>query len=60
MIKIRATHHYAFRSGEWADLFSIQYDDEGRALYVVEFEDGAQDVWPAWDLQHGYEVRVEY
>lgn len=59
MIKIRATHPYAFRSGEWADLFSIQYDD-GRAMYVVEFPDGAQDVWPSWDEDHGYEVRVVY
>lgn len=59
MIYVRGTHPYAFRSGDWAHLFSIQHDEQGRDLWVVEFPDGVMDVWPSWDKQHGYEVKVQ-
>lgn len=59
MIYVRGTHPYAYRSGNWAHLFSIQHDDEGRDLWVVEFPDGAMDVWPSWDKQAGYEVKIQ-
>lgn len=59
MIYIRGTHPYAFRSGEWAHLFSIQHNDEGQDLWVVEFDDGEMDVWPSWDVLAGYDVKVQ-
>lgn len=45
--------------GPWAHLFSIQYDERGRDLWVVEFSDGHTDVWPSWDASAGYEIRVQ-
>ena len=59
MIMIRQTHNYGFRSGDWAHLFSIQHDKEGRDVWVVEFPDGAKDAWPSWDAMAGYEVKVD-
>lgn len=59
MIYIRGRHPYAYRSGEWAHLFSIQHDAEGRDMWVVEFPDGATDVWPSWDAEADYDVRVQ-
>ena len=59
MIWIRGTHPYSYRSGQWAHLFSIQWDEEGKDLWVVEFPDGDTDVWPSWDTAAGYDVRVQ-
>jgi hypothetical protein len=54
--RIRATHPYAFRSGEWATLCCV-VPGPGRDCYLVEFDDGATDFWPVHDLAHGYEFR---
>lgn len=59
MIYIRGNHPYHFRSGKWAHLFSIQHDEQGRDLWVVEFPDGVTDVWPSWDTVADYDVRVQ-
>lgn len=59
MIYIRGNHPYHFRSGQWAHLFSVQHDSEGRDLWCVEFPDGKTDVWPSWDTQADYDVRVQ-
>lgn len=59
MIFIRGTHRYHFRSGEWARLFNIQYDDQGRIIWIVEFPDGETDAWASWDAVAGYEVRYQ-
>jgi hypothetical protein len=59
VIYVRGTHPMHLRSGEWAHLFSIQHDADGRDLWVVEFPDGAKDVWPSWDAGAGYDVRVQ-
>lgn len=59
MIYVRGTHPYAFRSGQWAHLFSIQHDEHGRDIWVVEFPDGKGDAWPSWDSAAGYEVRIQ-
>jgi hypothetical protein len=55
--EIRATHHYAFRSGEWASLLGRQTTGDHGACYVVEFKDGRSDLWPVNDSQAGYEYR---
>jgi hypothetical protein len=59
MIYIRITNPETYRAYEWGHLFSIQWDDEGRDLWVVEFPDGSTDVWPSWDSEAGYDVRVQ-
>jgi hypothetical protein len=56
--RIRATHHYAFRSGEWADLLTT-VEAYGRPCYLVEFPDGVTDFWPVDDADHGYEFSEE-
>jgi hypothetical protein len=56
--RIRATHHYAFRSGEWAELVGTMDDPEtGRRCYAVKFPDGETDWWPVDDKAHGYEFK---
>lgn len=59
MIYIRQTHPYGYRSGEWAHLFSIQHNEDGQDVWIVEFPDGAMDAWPSWDGDAGYDVRVQ-
>ena len=59
MIYIRGLHQDHYRSGEWAHLFSIQHDEEGRDIWVVEFPDGAKDAWPSWDSVARFEVKVQ-
>ena len=55
--RIRGTHPYVFRSGQWARLAGTVDDPEtGRRCYSVEFgEDGATDWWPVDDKAAGYE-----
>lgn len=59
MIYVRGTHPYHFRSGQWAHLFSIQHDTEGRDIWCVEFPDGVQDAWPSWDTAAWWEVKIQ-
>ena len=59
MIYIRQTNPEVFRTGEWAHLFSIQYNEHGQDIWIVEFADGAKDAWPSWDSDAGYDVRVQ-
>ena len=59
MIHIRQTHHNGYRSGQWAHLFSIQHNQDGKDIWVVEFDDGAMDSWPSWDKAAGYQVKVD-
>jgi hypothetical protein len=51
---IKATHHAAFRSGEWAQIVG-QAEVRGRPCYLVIFEDGATDSWVIEDGAAGYE-----
>ena len=59
MTLIRATHRYAFRSGEWAGLKGITplpgYREGERPCYLVEFADAMTDFWPVEDPDAGYE-----
>lgn len=53
---MRATHRYAFRSGEWAALVgTMDAPETGRRCYAVKFPDGATDWWPVDDKDAGYE-----
>lgn len=54
--QIRQTHHYGFRSGEWADLLAT-VESYGRDCYLVKFADGVTDWWPTEDEHAGYEFR---
>ena len=55
--EIRSTHHYAYRTGEWADLVTVTRHANGRQVYLVRFPDGASDFWPTEDAMAGYEFR---
>ena len=56
---IRATHHYSFRSGQWARITGVVYaTPKGyptRPCYTIRFIDGKTDEWPIDDPQAGYE-----
>lgn len=53
---IRATHPYAFRSGQWARLAGTVDDPAtGRRCWSVQFPDGESDFWPVDDGDHQYE-----
>lgn len=58
MDQIRATHHYGFRSGEWANLVCIVPGEE-KDCYLVEFPDGVTDFWPVNGPSDPYEFRPE-
>lgn len=59
MIWIRSTNTERYRPYEWAHLFSIQYDKQGRDLWIVEYQDGEPDVWPASDEGAGYDICIQ-
>lgn len=59
MIYIRCNDPDAPRSGEWAHLFGIQYNDEMKDIWIVEFPDGATDAWPSWNHLAQYDVKVQ-
>lgn len=54
MKRIRATHPYAYRSGEWAENAMI-VTARGQDCYLVSFPDGRTDLWPVEDPVAGYE-----
>lgn len=56
--RIRGTHPYAFRSGNWARLVTT-VEIDGRASYLVEFPDGATDFWAVDAAEYGYEFSEE-
>jgi hypothetical protein len=51
---IRATHHYGFRYGKWAEIIAVT-PHKNRACYVVKFPDGVTDLWPVHDPSDPYE-----
>lgn len=57
--RIRSTHRYGFRTGEWATLrgtAALPVRGEDRPCYLVEFSDGVTDFWPVSDPADGYEI----
>ncbi len=59
VVKIRANHNYAFRSGEWAVIVGLGLSDferlSQRMCYLVVFPDGVTDAWPVYDEIAQYE-----
>ena len=55
--EIRATHHYGFRSGQWARILSTVPAPNGRDCYLVQFPDGVTDWWLVNDPSDPYEFR---
>lgn len=56
IVQIRATHHYGFRSGEWATLLGVVWANN-RPCYSVLFSDWVSDLWPVHDEWDAYEFR---
>lgn len=54
---IRATHPYAFRSDEWAEVVGVKMVNK-RPCWLVLFRDGRTDLWPVEDPVAGYEFSV--
>lgn len=54
LVKIRATHPYGYRNGEWAVVYGLGWINE-RPCYQVLFPDGALDSWPVHDSSDPYE-----
>lgn len=57
VFNIRATHQYGFRSGEWAEVTGIEWQNN-RPCFIVRFVDGVTDSWPVYDPSDPYEFRV--
>ena len=58
-MNIRATHHYGFRSGEWAEIVGVEWDSiRSRPIFRVRFIDGTMDTWPVYDPSDPYEFRL--
>lgn len=57
-MRIRGTHPYCFRSGEWATLVTEVKHATGRRCYLVRFPDGMSDWWPVDDPAADYEFEV--
>lgn len=53
-MRIRHTHPFGYRCGEWATLVS-RLPVRGRDCYLVRFDDGASDFWVAGDPDEPYE-----
>lgn len=55
--RVRITHPYGFRSGEWAKVLTT-VEGPDATCWLVEFPDGATDWWVVDDPDAGYEVLV--
>lgn len=59
--RIRGTHHYSFRSGEWAEILNVVVCKpkgmEERAAFECRYEDGKLDYIPVDDFGN-YEISV--
>jgi hypothetical protein len=51
---VRATHPYAFKSGEWAQIVG-ETERNGRPCWLLVWSDGATDEWVTNDPHAGYE-----
>ncbi len=57
-IEVRGLHPYVYRSGEWARIVMPCVSERGRDCWLVEFDDGATDVWVQDDSVARYEFRT--
>jgi hypothetical protein len=55
--QVRTMHPYGYHSGQWADILSLDVDDDGRLLWFVAFPNGDVDTWVAGDPLGEYEFR---
>jgi hypothetical protein len=56
-MKIRATHPYGFRCGQWAELIGVCYIEE-RPCFIVFFPDvHVYDSWVVYDPSDPYEFK---
>ena len=59
--RIRGTHHYSFRTGEWAEILNVVVcKPKGlneRAAFECRYDDGKLDYIPVDDLSN-YEISV--
>ena len=57
--KIKGTHHYSFRPGEWAVITGVRMNTpeglEPRAAFECKYEDGFIDYIPVCDADN-YEI----
>ena len=54
--QIRATHPYAFRSGQWGSIVMMAPLSE-RECWLITWPEGDTDFWPTTDPDAGYEFR---
>jgi len=54
--KIRGTHKYSFRVGDWANIIGVKIGTpkglEPRPCFLIEFADGQIDSIPIHDLEN--------
>jgi len=51
---VRATHPYAYKSGEWGQIVG-DVTRQGRLCWLIVWPDGRTDEWVADDPNAGYE-----
>lgn len=51
---VRATHPYAYKSGEWAQIAG-EVERNGRPCWLIVWADGKTDEWVVDDPHAGYE-----
>lgn len=56
---VRHTHHYGFRSGEWAEILAcVVHLPSGNPAYHVRFIDGVEDYFVIRDPTEPYEFKA--
>jgi len=57
--RIRGTHQYSFRAGEWGEIIAVKISQpeklEPRVVFVVLYDDGMADTIPLSDSEN-YEI----
>lgn len=55
---VRATHPYAYKSGEWGQIVG-EVERNGRPCWLIVWSDGSTDEWVVDDSHAGYEFAEE-
>lgn len=53
--RIRGTHPYTYRTGEWGKVLGLARHPSGHFCYMVGFDDEDHDVWVINDPDEPYE-----
>ena len=64
LAKIRGTHQYSFRSGQWANVIGVCFivpnpNLDSRLAYIAQYPDGEIDYIPVCDSSN-YEISLLY